>query len=73
VKSSVSTPGETARSTCGDPVMAKRPSAVATLVERSALYVRIVPLPHGCKDDAVRRAIVDDLVQLPLSMRGSLS
>ncbi len=57
----------------GDLVMGKRPSAVATLVERSTRYVRIVPLPHGYKADAVRRAIADDLAQLPPSMRRSLT
>ena len=31
----------------GDLVMGKRPSAVATLVERATRYVRVVPLPHG--------------------------
>ena len=36
----------------GDLVMGKRPSAVATLVERSPRYVRNVSLPHGYKADA---------------------
>jgi IS30 family transposase len=33
----------------GDLVMGKRPSAVATLVERTTRYVRVVPLPDGYK------------------------
>ncbi len=61
----------------GDLVMGKRPSAVATLVERSTRHVRIVPLRHGYKADAraprVRRAIADDLAQLPPSMLRSLT
>jgi hypothetical protein len=40
----------------GDLVMGKRPSAVATLVERSTRYLRIVPLPDGYKADAVSGA-----------------
>lgn len=57
----------------GDLVMGKRPSTVATLVERSTRYVRILPLPHGYKADAVRHAIAHDLAQLPASMRLSLT
>ena len=57
----------------GDLVMGKRPSAVATLVERTTRYVRVVPLPHGYKADAVRRAIAADLRQLPPWMRKSLT
>jgi IS30 family transposase len=53
--------------------MGKRPSADATLVERSTRYVRIVPLAHGYKAGALRRAIADDLAQLPPSMRRSLT
>lgn len=57
----------------GDLVMGKRPSAVATLVERRTRFVRIVPLPHGYKADAVRRAITDDLRFLPPALRRSLT
>jgi IS30 family transposase len=57
----------------GDLVMGKRPSAVATLVERSTRFVRIVPLPNGYKAEAVRRALADDLAQLPPAMRRSLT
>ncbi len=37
----------------GDLVMGKRPSTVATLVERQTRFLRIVPLPNGYKADAV--------------------
>lgn len=57
----------------GDLVMGKRPSAVATLVERQTRFVRIVPLPNGYKADAVRRAIADDLRFLPPALRRSLT
>jgi IS30 family transposase len=45
------------------------PSAVATLVERSSRYVRVVALPHGMKAIPVRIALVDDLNQ---SKRGGV-
>ena len=57
----------------GDLVMGKRPSAVATLVERRTRYLRIVPLPDGYKADAVRHAIAADLAELPPGMRRSLT
>ncbi len=57
----------------GDLVMGRRPSAVATLVERHTRYVRIVPLPGGIKADAVRRALTHDLGQLPPALRRSLT
>ena len=57
----------------GDLVMGKRPSAVATLVERSTRYVRVVQLPDGYRADAVRAAITEDLLQLPPAMRKSLT
>lgn len=53
--------------------MGKRPSAVATLVERSTRYLRVVPLPDGYKADAVRHAIAADLARLPPALRRSLT
>lgn len=57
----------------GDLVIGKRPSAVATLVERSTRYVRVVQLPDGYRADAGRAAIAEDLLQLPPAMRKSLT
>lgn len=57
----------------GDLVMGTRPSAVATLVERSTRFVRIVPLPDGYRADAVRHAIAADLRQIPPALRKSLT
>jgi IS30 family transposase len=53
--------------------MGKRPSAVATLVERATRYVRVVPLPDGYKAGAVRQAIAADMSQLPPALRRSLT
>ncbi|MET7622389.1 DDE-type integrase/transposase/recombinase [Streptomyces sp. NPDC005408] len=53
--------------------MGKRPSAVATLVERQTRFVHNVPLPNGYKADAVRRALADDLRYLPGGLRRSLT
>lgn len=53
--------------------MGRRPSAVATLVERATRYVRVVPLHDGYKADAVRDAITRNLCDLPPSLRKSLT
>jgi IS30 family transposase len=57
----------------GDLVMGKRPSAVATLVERQTRFVRIVPLPDGYKADAVRKALTENLRYRPPALRRSLT
>jgi IS30 family transposase len=57
----------------GDLVMGRRPSAVATLVERRTRYLRLVALPKGLKAVPVRRALVADLNQVPHWQRRSLT
>ena len=57
----------------GDLVMGARPSAVATLVERSTRYVRVIPLPNGYRASEVRTAIAADLGQLPPALRQTLT
>lgn len=57
----------------GDLVMGRRPSAVATLVERQTRFVRLVRLPDGYKADQVRARLVDDLTQIPPALRLSLT
>ncbi|WP_223145265.1 IS30 family transposase [Microbacterium sp. ANT_H45B] len=57
----------------GDLVMGKRPSAVATLVERATRFVRVVPLHDGYKADAVRKAVAAEFNQIPASLRRSLT
>lgn len=56
----------------GDLVMGRRPSAVATLVERSTRMVRLVKL-SGVKGPDVRSAIVRNLAQVPPHLRRSLT
>lgn len=56
----------------GDLVMGRRPSAVATLVERSTRMVRLVKL-SGIKGPDVRSAIVRNLAQVPPHLRRSLT
>jgi len=54
-------------------VMGKRPSAVATLVERSTRFVKVVPLPNGYKADAVRIAVTAAFADVPAGLRRSLT
>ncbi|MFJ2299370.1 hypothetical protein [Oerskovia paurometabola] len=57
----------------GDLVMGKRPSAVASLVERSTRYLKIVPLPDGIKAKDVSIAVARALFNVPPGMRNSLT
>ena len=57
----------------GDLVMGKRPSAVATLVERTTRFVKVVPLPDGYKADAVRLAVTAAFADVPVALRRSLT
>lgn len=57
----------------GDLVMGARPSAVATLVERTTRYLRLVDLPEGIKSGPVRAALGTDLLEVDPSLRRSLT
>jgi IS30 family transposase len=57
----------------GDLVYGTRPSAVATLVDRATRYAIVVALPDGHKADAVARALIDQMGQLPAHLRRSLT
>lgn len=56
----------------GDLVMGRRPSAVATLVERTTRTVRLVKL-DGIKGPDVRAALVQNLRGLPKSLLTSIT
>ncbi|WP_426308573.1 IS30 family transposase [Cellulosimicrobium sp. E-16] len=57
----------------GDLVMGTRPSAVATLVERTTRYLKIVPLPDGIKAKDVSIAVARALFNVPPGMCKSLT
>jgi len=57
----------------GDLVMGKRPSAVATLVDRCTRQVAIVALAGGIKAEPVRQALVEHLSGRPERDRKTLT
>jgi len=57
----------------GDLAMGTRPSAVATLVERTTRYLRVVALPGGIKAAPVRAALAADLLEVDPGLRRSLT
>ncbi|MDR7172964.1 IS30 family transposase [Nocardia kruczakiae] len=57
----------------GDLVMGSRPSAIATLVERTSRFTVLVALPDGLKADQVTPHLTRCLLGLPASMRRTLT
>ena len=57
----------------GDLVLGKRPSAVATLVERTSRLVLLVALPAGWRAEQVRPALTTAMGRLPDRLRRSLT
>jgi transposase, IS30 family len=57
----------------GDLLLGKRPSAVATLVERASRYLTLVSLPDGYKAEQVRPALAAAVARLPEQLRRSLT
>ncbi len=57
----------------GDLLLGSRPTAIATLVERSTRYVQLVALPDGTKADAVRQALTASIATLPEQLRQSVT
>jgi IS30 family transposase len=57
----------------GDLIFGKRPSAIATLVERQTRFLQLVALPNGCKAEQVRPALAASIKRLPDQLRRSLT
>jgi IS30 family transposase len=57
----------------GDLLLGKRPTAIATLVERATRYCQLVALPDGQSAEAVRDALVESIGSLPEQLRRSLT
>jgi IS30 family transposase len=57
----------------GDLIFGKRPSAIATLVERQTRYLQLVALPDGSKAEQVRPALAASIQRLPEELRRSLA
>ena len=57
----------------GDLVLGSRPSAIATLVERTSRFTALVALPEGIKAHQVTPYLTKYLLSLPTSMRRSLT
>ncbi|MFB9884473.1 IS30 family transposase [Planobispora siamensis] len=57
----------------GDLLMGARPSAIATLVERTSRYVLLVALPDGLKTQQVRPHLTRVVSGLPVAVRRSLT
>jgi hypothetical protein len=57
----------------GDLLLGRRPSGIATLVERSTRYLQLLALPDGHGAEAVRDALMRSIGQLPEQLRRSLT
>jgi IS30 family transposase len=57
----------------GDLLMGTKPSAIATLVERSSRFTQLVALPDGHKAEPVRVALTASIASLPEQLRRSLT
>ncbi|MFI9846770.1 IS30 family transposase [Nonomuraea sp. NPDC051941] len=57
----------------GDLMMGIRPSAIATLVERTSRYTALVALPDGIKAHQVRPYLTRQLLRVPEPLRQSLT
>ena len=57
----------------GDLLLGRKPTGIATLVERSTRYCQLVALPDGQSAEAVRDALIESIGQLPEQLRRSLT
>jgi IS30 family transposase len=57
----------------GDLLLGRKPTGIATLVERSTRYCQLIALPDGQSAEAVKEALVRSIGQLPAQLRRSLT
>jgi IS30 family transposase len=57
----------------GDLLLGSRPTAIATLVERSTRFTQLVALPDGIRAEPVRLALAASIATLPEQLRRSLT
>ncbi len=57
----------------GELLLGKRPSGIATLVERASRYTQLVALPDGYRAEPVRVALAKRIASLPAQIRRSLT
>ncbi|MEU8382788.1 IS30 family transposase [Streptosporangium sp. NPDC048865] len=57
----------------GDLILGTRPSAIATLVERTSRYTALVALPDGIKAEQVRPHLTRSVLAIPAWLRRSLT
>ncbi len=57
----------------GDLLLGKRPTAIATLVERASRYTQLVALPEGHEAEPVRAALAQSIASLPRQLWRSLT
>jgi IS30 family transposase len=57
----------------GDLLLGKKPSGIATLVERQTRYCQLIALPSGQSAEAVTDALTRSIGQLPAQLRRSLT
>lgn len=57
----------------GDLLLGRRPTAIATLVERSSRFVQLIALPDGTRAEPVRQALTASITSLPEQLQRSLT
>ena len=57
----------------GDLLLGSRPTAIATLVERSTRFTQLIALPDGYRAEPVRLALAASIATLPEQLRRSLT
>ena len=57
----------------GDLLLGKRPTGIATLVERTSRYTQLVALPDGYRAEPVRAALAQSISSLPAQLFRSLT